>query len=218
MTTRASMDSRYVKFISEQFERERVTRLALFHRQKDNPPPRSRVFDVMKKRIVGGTPKPVGELAKVRAMHEEDHRRKKFKFPPKESYLKFPECDPEGDCKVERVEPHSAAGALHLDKDELQKLSKLPEMFPPPPAVKQQLYEGISHYRAGRYAYLKERNLAKPEDKFPFPLLTSLDYGWKLADATEKEQKKSRHITTSAIQNTFYRRNGIPGIHMKLLY
>ncbi|XP_054550954.1 uncharacterized protein LOC119230461 isoform X2 [Talpa occidentalis] len=52
------------------------------------------------------------------------------------------------------------------------------EMRKVPPSTLQLLFQGISHDGEGRALYLRERHRQKPEEKFPYPILSSWDYGW----------------------------------------
>uniref|UniRef100_A0A3B3ZTL3 Sperm microtubule inner protein 1 C-terminal domain-containing protein n=1 Tax=Periophthalmus magnuspinnatus TaxID=409849 RepID=A0A3B3ZTL3_9GOBI len=48
----------------------------------------------------------------------------------------------------------------------------------------------------GRSQYLRSRGLMLPEQKFDFPLVSSWEYGWRLA-------------RSSVVKSTFYARNGV---------
>lgn len=223
MTQRGIRDTFYVRFLTEQFERERDTRLALFNDQKNNPPVRSRVFQVLKKRIQEGTPKPIGELLSVKDLPQADYRRRKFRYPPREKYLQFGETLPEAEIEESRDATLKLERAKSLGFESGQKridlLAKLPTMIPAQPETKQKLYEGISHHGQGRYRYMRERNIEDPEQKFPFPVLSSWDYGWRLGDVESKESsKKGEHIRIRTIEDTFYRRKGIPDLTISACY
>ncbi|KAF5398872.1 hypothetical protein PHET_08162 [Paragonimus heterotremus] len=89
-------------------------------------------------------------------------------------------------------------------------LSSQLDMRPASPKTKALLYDGISHDRRGRYQYLKARYQKEPEEKFPFPLPTSWDYGWRLSQSLKGDTvKKSPYGHVSIVRNTFFNRTGI---------
>ncbi|CAH8507094.1 unnamed protein product [Schistosoma turkestanicum] len=53
-----------------------------------------------------------------------------------------------------------------------------PDMIPPSPDVLKLLYEGISTEGKGRYRYLRDRCKLNVEDRFQYPILSSMEYGW----------------------------------------
>ncbi|XP_069101138.1 protein SPMIP1-like [Argopecten irradians] len=84
-------------------------------------------------------------------------------------------------------------------------------MLPVIASVKNKLYDGFTKEGKGRYQYLCDRYKDSPEDKFQFPLLSSWEYGWRLADVVKKNEiKKPAFGRTRIVSDTFYTRTGIP--------
>lgn len=94
------------------------------------------------------------------------------------------------------------------------------------------LLNGISHDREGRYKYLRERLLKYPEEKYKYPVTSSMDYGWRLATgksylpsasgssestngnaytllSVSKEIPSRRHGIKNDLQTSFYRPTGV---------
>ncbi|CAH8578898.1 unnamed protein product [Heterobilharzia americana] len=91
-----------------------------------------------------------------------------------------------------------------------EQLSKKLDMRSASPKTKALLYEGTSYEGKGRKQYLDKRYHKAPEDKFPYPLPISWDYGWRLSDWIGKDSfKKSPHGRVCIVNNTFYNRTGI---------
>lgn len=84
------------------------------------------------------------------------------------------------------------------------------EMRPARREVKSKLYDGFTKEGKGRYAYLNERHRIIPEEKFTFPTLSSMRYGWKLDDAFTL--KRPTHARTRLIKDSFYTRNNVPDL------
>jgi len=83
------------------------------------------------------------------------------------------------------------------------------EMLEPDAETKQKLYEGFSRDGKGRFSYLVDRHTLDPEKKFTFPLLSSWEYGWKVASETGAYHRP-QHARTAKINESFYTRNGVP--------
>ena len=93
------------------------------------------------------------------------------------------------------------------------------------------LFKGISRDREGRYKYLKERQKYLPEQKYPFPITSSMDYGWRyyeqgninetviklngLDTNVAEDIEIGQHIPShkfgikNELHNSFYRSNGV---------
>ncbi|XP_042195345.1 protein ATP6V1FNB-like [Callorhinchus milii] len=82
------------------------------------------------------------------------------------------------------------------------------EMRPVTPQIRRLLYEGFSQEQTGRYQYLQERKAQDPVEKFPYPLLSSWDYGWRL-DGNTTEYGIPSHGRLRIVQDTFCTRNGV---------
>uniref|UniRef100_A0A095C635 Sperm microtubule inner protein 1 C-terminal domain-containing protein n=1 Tax=Schistosoma haematobium TaxID=6185 RepID=A0A095C635_SCHHA len=62
--------------------------------------------------------------------------------------------------------------------------------------------------------YLHDRYKLNLEDKFQFPILSSMEYGWGHADLISKSTAQSRKFGRQCvIEDSFYRRTGIPFKH-----
>lgn len=99
-------------------------------------------------------------------------------------------------------------------------------MYDTPREEKDLIYAGISRDHEGRYKYLTERKKYKPEQKYPFPLTSSMDYGWRVYDEHDRLSARltgdgeslsrsmsfnefpSKHGIKNEIKNTFFRENG----------
>lgn len=106
----------------------------------------------------------------------------------------------------------------------LEKAAPVAEQQPPPAEVprrsetemraasattKQLLYTGLSAEGEGRKAYLVQRRIKNPEDKFQFPLTSALEVGWKIREVGKKGEGKPAQFGRSRIvQDTFFRTNG----------
>ncbi|XP_060058403.1 protein ATP6V1FNB [Erinaceus europaeus] len=71
------------------------------------------------------------------------------------------------------------------------------------PSTLQLLFQGVSHDGQGRAAYLRERYQQKPEEKFPEPILSSWEHGWRLGDVM-KNASMPTHARVQPIAKTFY--------------
>jgi hypothetical protein len=72
------------------------------------------------------------------------------------------------------------------------------------------LYTGLSHDGQGRHQYLRSRYGRIPEQKFNFPVLSSWEYGWGLADIRKPDDAQKPEFGRSRIvADSFYNRNGI---------
>ncbi|ELT88277.1 hypothetical protein CAPTEDRAFT_204171 [Capitella teleta] len=98
------------------------------------------------------------------------------------------------------------------DLDEIIKDAKshfvTEEMRPADERTLKKLYTGFTKEEKGRYSYLRDRHEIIPEQKFTFPTLSSMKYGWKLADSYQL--KRPNYARTRLIKDTFYTANGVP--------
>jgi hypothetical protein len=83
------------------------------------------------------------------------------------------------------------------------------EMWPVDARTRQKLYQGISRDGMGARSYLRDRYKLNPEDRFTFPVLSSLQYGWRVSDELGTYHKPS-HGRSAKIEESFYSRNGVP--------
>ncbi|KAM8929968.1 protein SPMIP1-like [Pelodytes ibericus] len=108
---------------------------------------------------------------------------------------------------------------INVSKQPLVKMSQEPdfyhvdvqnlrEMRPVSPHISRLLYDGVSKEGKGRSMYLKKQKDFSPEEKFPHPILSSWDYGWRLGDVV-KELKAPIHGRSKIVRDTFYNRNGV---------
>lgn len=86
--------------------------------------------------------------------------------------------------------------------------SVLVEMRPPSSNTKALLYKGYSAIGEGRTAYLRARKVINPESKYEFPLTSSLEYGWKIADVNS-DIKGTKFGRSKIVKDSFYRANGV---------
>lgn len=113
-----------------------------------------------------------------------------------------------------------------LERDESRKSAMFGRVKPRQvsPDEKQIIYEGISRDLQGRWKYLNTRKKYKPEEKYEFPVTSSMTYGWQLYDeqnrrfANDTAYESSglddvvpthRHGIKNYVMNTFYRQNGV---------
>lgn len=54
-----------------------------------------------------------------------------------------------------------------------------------PLSTLQLLFQGISHDGQGRARYLRERHQQAPKEKYPYPIVSSWEYGWHLGKAIQ---------------------------------
>ncbi|KAM9311777.1 protein SPMIP1-like [Gastrophryne carolinensis] len=67
------------------------------------------------------------------------------------------------------------------NKEETSDIMTNPVMRPVSSRTRSLLYSGTSREEEGRQRYMKKRNKLRPEDKYSFPLVSSWDYGWQIA-------------------------------------
>lgn len=82
------------------------------------------------------------------------------------------------------------------------------EMYGVSHQVKDKLYDGFTKNEKGRYDYLKTRKEVIPEEKYSFPVSSSMTYGWKLDG--QFELARPRYARSSLVRDTFYTTNKIP--------
>jgi len=200
MVGRALPDWNTQQFLREIYETEDLTRLRWYVRTKALRAKLSegefRMITVMRKNILAACPKPGGSFRKVLDMKPKDYRKRIL-----------PDTDQELlDATVAR---------LGLFKDE----TLTQPMYPvTPESVKRDLYVGVSADDGGRALYLKERNRLAPEDKYRKSITTNLGYGWRLGDFIKISQLKNpEHVRRRVIDETFYSRNGVPGLVQPVL-
>lgn len=108
------------------------------------------------------------------------------------------------------VSSNASASTLEGTDDKAescQKSNPLVDMSPASKDIHALLYDGLSHHGEGRYSYLRKRVELQPDKKYSFPLLTSMNYGWKILDFVSL--KPSCYGRTAIVKNTFYRSSGI---------
>lgn len=99
------------------------------------------------------------------------------------------------------------------DRDRIMtddELLNIPIMRSPSPHVRKSMYDGLTREGKGRHFYLRQRYEKNPEEKFPLPVCTSWDYGWRLSDVMKKEDtRKPEHGSYMILKHTLYTRNGL---------
>ncbi|XP_016281636.1 protein ATP6V1FNB [Monodelphis domestica] len=86
----------------------------------------------------------------------------------------------------------------------LKEAIEVAEMYPVPPETRELLYQGISHDFQGRYNYLEKRQMAKPDERYLFPVTTNFTYGWQLGPPVERTMVSCKMCRIE----TFFRKNG----------
>lgn len=77
-------------------------------------------------------------------------------------------------------------------------------------ATRNILYTGLSAEGDGRKAYLLQRKIKGPEEKFEYPLTSALEVGWKIREVSSKiEGKPAQFGRSRIVHDTFYRTNGV---------
>ncbi|THD28194.1 hypothetical protein D915_001040 [Fasciola hepatica] len=97
-----------------------------------------------------------------------------------------------------------------------QFIEPLPDMFPADQPTQRILYDGISKEGNGRAKYLQTRNKLDLEDKYRYPVLSSMEYGWgqtELIKHMSAQVGQKRRGRVKIVEESFYRRNGIPFTH-----
>lgn len=101
----------------------------------------------------------------------------------------------------EPMNPSAKTLDAHRDPNALK------EMYPVRREHRDLLRNGFSKEGKGRWQYLNARQEISPEHKYPYPLSTTMEYGWKLG-LSEQEYRTPRHARSTTIQDSFYRHNG----------
>ncbi|CAF1627243.1 unnamed protein product, partial [Adineta ricciae] len=83
----------------------------------------------------------------------------------------------------------------------------LKEMYPVKKEHQRLLYDGFSAEDKGRFRYLKVRQEFAPEQKYQYPISSSMEYGWKL-DENAHHYQTPIHARGKFIEESFYRTNG----------
>jgi hypothetical protein len=82
--------------------------------------------------------------------------------------------------------------------------------IPPTDQVKSLLSYGVSHDSNGRADFLRERYKMKPEEKYKFPISTSMSYGWRLGDPNNtKIPQRVPIFLAREVEGSFFRHNGV---------
>lgn len=75
--------------------------------------------------------------------------------------------------------------------------------------TKNMLYTGLSAEGDGRKAYLLQRKIKGPEQKYTYPLTSALEVGWKIREvSSHMEGKPAQFGRSRIVQDTFFRTNG----------
>lgn len=106
--------------------------------------------------------------------------------------------------------PKRASPTFVLPEPLNQPGPQVPEMRMPTPETKGMIYSGLSAEGDGRKAYLVKRKLKGPEEKFEYPLTSSLEVGWNIREVSKKCETKQGHFGKSRIiRDTFFAENGV---------
>ncbi|VDP93139.1 unnamed protein product [Echinostoma caproni] len=72
----------------------------------------------------------------------------------------------------------------------------------------------LSVFLMYRKKYLETRKKLNLEDKYHYPVLSSMDYGWGQTDIIKQSVSgQKRRGRVKIVEESFYRRNGIPFEH-----
>ncbi|CAF0802567.1 unnamed protein product [Didymodactylos carnosus] len=107
-----------------------------------------------------------------------------------------------------RYNPNDTMDELAKKLDVEHNPDILKEMHPVSKDLKQVLFDGFSKEEKGRYKYLNIRKQEQPEQKFQYPITSTMEYGWKLNDSGQKF-RAPMHARGKIVEESFYRRNGV---------
>ncbi len=105
-------------------------------------------------------------------------------------------------------------------KDENSESLRTFTMYDQDPTEKSYLYKGISRDKEGRYKYLNERKKYKPDQRYVFPVTSSMEIGWKVygddlklspriaSYRDEYTNNPSPYGIKNVVINAFHRTNG----------
>lgn len=109
-----------------------------------------------------------------------------------------------------------------LGFEDEERKSKRVKPVDVPKEEKDIIYDGISRDFQGRWKYLDIRKKYKPEQKYDFPVTSSMNYGWRLYDECNKINRSqfgdiwndsqttpSKYAIKNLVMNNFYRDNGV---------
>ncbi|ELT88275.1 hypothetical protein CAPTEDRAFT_122410 [Capitella teleta] len=194
MSRDVSVDTQYQEFLKETYNKERDTRLDWHMKKmadKKTTEKDSKQMDVFRKKIEAACPKPQSLPHLKNAKPKNYHRHKTM----------------------------NDFSSLAAFREKRGRVSIVPDMLPAPERSKTLLYDGFTKEEKGRYQYLNHRRLTIPENKYRFPILSNMDYGWGLNDVIKPADiSKPDAGRTRIIATTFYRPNGIPGLRCSATY
>jgi len=84
----------------------------------------------------------------------------------------------------------------------------LMDMYPVKKEFLDVLFDGHSKEEKGRYKYLNLRKTIPLEERYPYPILNSMNYGWKLGETGQKF-KTPTYARGKIVEESFYRRSGV---------
>lgn len=181
------------KFLEESYNKERDTRLQWYAKgvATGKEQTQSKQTDVFRKKVEAACPKPTDALMQLRSVKPRTFHK--------------------------RIMPYNDVAMVPSGADSASLISV--DMVPVDLRTRDRLYDGFTKEGKGRYQYLQSRYQRIPEDKFHFPILSSWEYGWRLADVIEKEDiKKPDNGRTRIVANTFYTRTGIPALQCQATF
>ena len=190
-------DTIYLNFMRENILKENEIRLNWQRKREEElggKTPRSTLFEIRKKAMKGSVPKPNPETFKgLQDVKPKSFHKRSF------DEMELTRSKTFAGRPTEKID-------LHFD------------MFPADDKTKAILYDGISREGKGRMQYLKKRWDVMPEDKYHFPILGSYEHGWKVRDIDKTNTfMPKRRYRTRILAETFYTRNGIPGLECPLI-
>lgn len=176
--TRMAFDTRTQNAWKELIEKEAMTRISWHQTFKPNPND-----DEWFKRAyyTQATQKPIGRSLPT------------IVFPPRPK---------------PRYDPNDSLNALAKKLDLEHNPNALKEMYPVKKDHQDVLFDGFSKEEKGRYKYLNIRKEIPPENRFQYPITSTMEYGWKLGDSGQ-QFKAPTHARGKIVEESFYRRNGV---------
>jgi hypothetical protein len=136
--------------------------------------------------------------------HAEYSWRVNFERQYEESLKQMPYKPPEVHfkprAKLDKIDPKRFESSLRQmgvdttapDVPQTYRL-KVAQMYAPDEKDKELIFHGLSKEHEGRYQYLKRRTEYNPEVKYPFPLTSTMYYGWNMYDVNNRLIKRNEH-------------------------
>jgi len=189
MAGRCFGNTRIQDFHTQAYNKEQKARLGWYQQRQQVGSKQSKQMEVFRKKIEAAAPKPTENLLALRDAKPKNYHKRKVTH----------------DDYWEKL-----ASATHEEEP-------MQDMYPVEQKVKDALYDGFTKEGKGRYQYLQRRYQHNPEEKFVFPVLNSMDHGWRFRTVIPKEDiSKPEHGRTRIVHDTFYTKTGIPVLRKEI--